>query len=135
MSGGGRIFLYGTLRRGGSRDATRFYDGVEFVAPARVRGVLVDFGEYPGLRLDAAAGWVAGELFDVTPGALAGLDEWEGIDPAAPDAGEYRRVRATVERADGVAEECWIYEARASACAGRPAIPGGDWIAHVGARS
>lgn len=135
MSGGGRIFLYGTLRRGGSRDATRFYDGAKFVGPARVRGALYDFGEYPGLRLAAEAGWVKGELFDVTPDALAGLDAWEGIDPAAPDAGEYRRVRAMVELADGVAGECWIYEARGSVCAGRPVVPGGDWIAHVGARS
>jgi len=38
-----RIFLYGTLRRGGSRDARKFYEGAEFVAPARVRGVLHDF--------------------------------------------------------------------------------------------
>ncbi len=130
VGGRARIFLYGTLRRGGSRDATRFYDGAEFVAPARARGVLYDFGEYPGLRLDAEAGWVTGEIFEVTPEALAGLDEWEGIDPAASDAGEYRRVRAAVVRADGVAEECWVYEAREGACAGRLVIAAGDWIAH-----
>jgi gamma-glutamylcyclotransferase (GGCT)/AIG2-like uncharacterized protein YtfP len=128
VAGRERIFLYGTLRRGGSRDATRFYAGAEFVAPARVRGVLHDFGEYPGLRLDAEAGWVRGEIFEVTPEALAGLDAWEGIDPAAPNAGEYRRVRVCVDREDGASEECWIYEARASVCAGRPVIVGGDWI-------
>lgn len=135
MAGRERIFLYGTLRRGGSRDATRFYVGAEFVAAARVRGVLHDFGEYPGLRLGAEAGWVHGEIFEVTAQALAGLDEWEGIDPAAPDAGEYRRVRASVRREDGGDETCWIYEIAEARCAGRPVIASGDWIAHAaGAR-
>jgi gamma-glutamylcyclotransferase (GGCT)/AIG2-like uncharacterized protein YtfP len=126
-----RIFLYGTLRRGGSRDATRFYAGAEFVAQARVRGVLHDFGEYPGLRLDAEAGWVRGEIFEVTAEALAGLDEWEGIDPAAPDAGEYRRVSASVRREDDGDETCWVYEIAEARCASRPVIASGDWIAHV----
>lgn len=126
-----RIFLYGTLRRGGSRDATRFYTGAEFVAAARVHGVLHDFGEYPGLRLAAEAGWVRGEIFEVTAEALAGLDEWEGIDPAAPDSGEYRRVRAGVRREDGTDEICWIYEIAEACCEGRPVIASGDWIAHA----
>jgi gamma-glutamylcyclotransferase (GGCT)/AIG2-like uncharacterized protein YtfP len=133
--GSAQIFLYGTLRRGGSRDATRFYTGAKFVAAARMRGVLHDFGEYPGLRIDVQAGWVRGEIFEVTPEVLAGLDAWEGIDPAAPDAGEYRRVRVDVEREDGAREECWVYEIALARCAERPAIASGDWIAHTaGAR-
>ena len=121
-SGRERIFLYGTLRRGGSRDVLRHYDGAEF--------------DYPGLRLSDAAGWVAGELFDVTPAALAALDEWEGLGPGDTDLGEYRRVRLTVEREDGAAgtlETCWGYEAVAEKCAGRPVIAGGDWIVHAAA--
>ncbi|MDD5199749.1 MAG: gamma-glutamylcyclotransferase [Terrimicrobiaceae bacterium] len=124
-----RIFLYGTLRRGGSRDALAHYDGAEFVAPARVRGVLHDFVDYPGLLLDPAADWVRGELFDVTPGALAGLDEWEGIDPREPATCGYRRVRVQAHRDDGAMETCWVYEIAADRCAGRPVIASGDWLA------
>lgn len=124
-----RIFLYGTLRRGASRDVLAHYAGTEFVASARVRGTLHDFGDYPGLRLDASAGWVRGEIFDVDAVTLAGLDEWEGIDPAAPTAGEYRRVRVEAERDDGALETCWVYEIMAEKCAGRPVIASGDWLA------
>ena len=124
-----RIFLYGTLRRGGSRDARVFYPGAEFVAPARVRGALFDLGAYPGLKLDSSAGWVRGELFDVTGEALAGLDEWEGLDAADADAGEYRRVRVAATREDGAVEACWVYEIREALCVARPLIASGDWLA------
>lgn len=124
-----RIFLYGTLRRGGSRDARVFYEGAAFVAPARVRGTLFDFGAYPGLRLDPAGDWVRGELFDVTAAALAGLDDWEGIDAADAGAGEYRRVRVDATRDDGAVETCWVYEIRAALSVARPVIASGDWLA------
>lgn len=124
-----RIFLYGTLRRGASRDVLAHYAGVEFVASARVRGVLYDLGDYPGLRLDAAASWVHGEVFAVDGATLAGLDEWEGIDPVAPEAGEYRRVRVAVQRDDGAVESCWAYEIRAARCESAQVIASGDWLA------
>ncbi|HEY8900205.1 MAG TPA: gamma-glutamylcyclotransferase family protein [Chthoniobacterales bacterium] len=123
-----RIFLYGTLRRGGSRDVQVFYPGADFVAPARVRGRLFDLEAYPGLRLDSSGEWVQGELFDVTAAALAGLDEWEGIDLADPEAGEYRRVRVDAMREDGTIERCWVYEVRVEICVGRPVIASGDWL-------
>jgi len=129
-----RIFLYGTLRRGGSRDVLEHFEGAEFVCAARVRGVLHDLHDYPGLRLSEFAGWVTGELFDVTAAALALLDEWEGIDPAAPQAGEYRRIRVSAEREDGAAETCWIYEIAERNSANRPVIASGDWLAHDAAR-
>jgi gamma-glutamylcyclotransferase (GGCT)/AIG2-like uncharacterized protein YtfP len=128
-----RIFLYGTLRRGGTRDVQRFYGGAEFIGAARVRGVLHDFDDYPGLRLSADAGWVHGELFDVTTGTLSKLDEWEGIDSPAPDEGEYRRVRIAADSA-GMPHECWAYEIAAGKAAGRPVIESGDWLAHDATR-
>ncbi len=128
-----RIFLYGTLRRGGSRDILKYYEGAEFAGTARVRGMLHELGEYPGLRLLDGGGWVRGELFDVTPAALARLDEWEGIDASLPEQGEYRRIRMAVERDDGGQDWCWGYEIAPRNCEGRPVIPSGDWIAHAAA--
>jgi gamma-glutamylcyclotransferase (GGCT)/AIG2-like uncharacterized protein YtfP len=129
-----RIFLYGTLRRGGTRDVETFYGGAEFLGAARVRGVLYDLGDYPGLSLSAGDGWVSGEVFDVMPEVLAKLDEWEGIDPESPDDGEYRRVRIAAELAGGGVESCWAYEIDAARCAGRSVISSGDWIAFEAAR-
>lgn len=136
MDGTGRerIFLYGTLRRGGSRDVLEYYGDVKFVGAARVRGVLHDLADYPGLRLSEAAGWVRGELFDVTPAVLAQLDEWEGIDPASPEQGEYRRIRIAVDLDGGGEESCWGYEIAGRKSQGRPVIASGDWIAHAAAR-
>lgn len=129
-----RIFLYGTLRRGGSRDVLQHYGGASFIATAQVRGVLYDLGEYPGLRLDPSAGWIQGELFDIDEAGMAALDDWEGIDPQAPDDGPYRRVRTQVARDDGTTEVCWIYEIADHRCADKPIILSGDWIAHDQAR-
>lgn len=125
-----RIFLYGTLRRGGSRDVLKYYSGASFVVTARVRGVLYDLGEYPGLRLDPSADWIQGEIFDIHAAEMAALDDWEGIDPQAPDDGPYRRVRTEVVREDGSIEMCWIYQIAGQHIAGRPLIPSGDWITH-----
>lgn len=124
-----RIFLYGTLRRGGTRDVELHYGGAEFIGDAKVRGVLHDLTDYPGLRISADDRWVHGELFDVTPETLAHLDEWEGIDPARPEAGEYRRLRVTALR-NGMPDECWVYEIAAEKTAERSIIESGDWIAN-----
>lgn len=124
-----RIFLYGTLRRGASRDVREFYSGVEFVAAGRVRGRIFDFGEYPGFRADSADAWVTGEVFDVTPAALVLLDDWEGIPPGKTVGDRYQRIGAEVELSDGGREACWIYEVSGDYSAGRPIIESGDWLA------
>lgn len=122
-SGGELVFVYGTLRPGASRDAEAFFPGATFLGPARVRGVLYDLGDYPGVHLDDSAGWIVGEIVRVTAEALAGFDAWEGVD-----AGLYRRVPVTVERPDAPPLTTWIYEI-ADACEGRPVISSGDWLA------
>ncbi len=127
--GSERIFVYGTLRRGATRDATKFFEGVVFAATARVRGRLFDFGDYPGLRLDDSADWVIGELIDVDESALVHMDAWEGISPAG--SGEYLRVRAEAERDDGTVDPCWVYEVSAAFAARRAEISSGDWLEHA----
>ena len=129
-----RIFLYGTLRRGGSRDVQQHYEGVQFISVARVRGELYDLADYPGLRLTPDASWVTGELFDVAPATLALLDEWESIDPNEPELGEYRRVDVVAELESGAQASCWVYEIALRRCEGRLLIQSGDWLAHEAAR-
>lgn len=84
------VFVYGTLRSDGTHAGLLAgYDRL----PARVRGVLYDLpAGYPALVPDEQAGWVHGELVQVTePRLLALLDHYEGVGE-----GLYRRVPLVV---------------------------------------
>lgn len=74
------IFVYGTLKRGGSNHrlmAGQRYRGVAVTAP---KYRIIDLGPHPGLIRDDASGLsVRGELWEVDDTALAVLDEFEGI--------------------------------------------------------
>jgi gamma-glutamylcyclotransferase (GGCT)/AIG2-like uncharacterized protein YtfP len=124
---GEALFVYGTLRRGrapaavASRLAGRPRRG-----PARVAGRLLDLGAYPGAVLEAGAGRIEGELVDVEPADWGWLDRYEGHDPGAPEESLFVRVRTEAEWA-GRRQACWIYVYNGPA-AGRPVIPGGDWL-------
>ena len=117
----GLVFVYGTLRRGGS-NAFRM-EGAEFAGMATVRGRLYPISWYPGLVLDAAAGPVTGELFRVGSAQLAALDAFEGE--------EYRRVKAEAFTEDGRSHDAWLWEWILSV-EGRPPLAGGDWLEHCG---
>lgn len=84
------VFVYGTLKRGGSNQ--HYLAGQTLLGPAALRSghALYSLGDYPGLVADPdATGTVTGEIWRVTPAALAGLDELEGIEE-----GLYARVPA-----------------------------------------
>lgn len=74
------LFVYGTLKRGGSNHA--HLAGQKFLGPARTAAgyTLVSLGDYPGLvrSADDRKG-VTGELWSVDDPCLAHLDEFEGI--------------------------------------------------------
>lgn len=98
------LFVYGSLRRGGS--AHRLLDGAESLGEARYQGRLHQLGEYPAAVPSRSPGdRVEGELYRLPPGeveaCLGRLDRYEGP--------EYRRAHVCVKLADGGARECWIY--------------------------
>jgi len=83
-----QVFVYGTLKRGGSNH--HFLEGQRFVTEAQTKPLfaLYDLGGYPGLvRTLEAPESVMGELWEVDELALSRLDVLEGLE-----AGEYRRV-------------------------------------------
>lgn len=97
------VFVYGTLRRGGSNNF-RMADS-HFVAEGKVRGRLYRIDWYPGFVVDENAGPVVGEIFMVSVETMAALDEFEGS--------EYRRVKVAVElvdQGDSFTAETWIWE-------------------------
>jgi gamma-glutamylcyclotransferase (GGCT)/AIG2-like uncharacterized protein YtfP len=108
------LFVYGTLRSGSdNRFARMLAERARSLGPARIEGLLYDFGSYPGAR--RGGGWIHGEIFQLhDPAAILGeLDGYEGSEYA----------RATVA-AKGI--ECWIYW-YVGPEPGR-LIPTGDWF-------
>lgn len=83
-----RVFVYGTLKRGGSNHA--LLAGQQFLGEARtVPGyTLHSLGDYPGMVRSADASHdVTGELWLVDDACLQQLDKLEGVDE-----GLYERV-------------------------------------------
>lgn len=118
-----QIFVYGTLRRGGS-NAHRLANA-RFVSPANVRGWLYEISWYPGAVLDPSGGIIHGELWEIPPEILPDLDAFEGD--------EYRRIRAdvTLPSASPPTASAWIWE-WTKPTDPLPRILSGDWLAADG---
>lgn len=124
------VFVYGTLKRGGSNHA--LLAGQTLAGPARLAAghALYSLGEYPGLVADPASrDRVTGEIWAVDAAALARLDELEGLAE-----GLYARVPAVLDEwpdaltADArfAAVEVYVY---LRDIAGRPRL-GDTWPVH-----
>jgi gamma-glutamylcyclotransferase (GGCT)/AIG2-like uncharacterized protein YtfP len=123
-----RVFVYGTLRRGGS-NAHRMA-GAKFLGSGAVRGRLYRVSWYPGVVLDAAGdGSVRGDLWEIPAEILPALDAFEGVPPGETEGAEYRRVRVIVEASasEGPAREAWMWE-WIGGVEGLEEMPGGDWL-------
>ena len=115
-----RIFVYGTLKRGGGNHA--YLAGQQFLGPARTPPgfTLFSLGDYPGMvrAPDDTAG-VAGELWAVDVGCLLRLDELEGV---AEKLYERVAIRLAPPFADETAETyLYLHD-----LTGRPKI-GSEW--------
>jgi gamma-glutamylcyclotransferase (GGCT)/AIG2-like uncharacterized protein YtfP len=132
---GGRLFVYGSLRRGGANDIAGLAPAARLLSSARVRGRLYDLGAYPALVLDPGAAWVTGEVYAVPRRAWPALDGLEELVTPTRPGGQYFRVDAL---ARGPREEtlaCQVYVANPGALVLSARIPGGDWLAHAGANA
>lgn len=119
------VFVYGTLRRGGSNHFRM--DGAGFIAAGRVRGKIYRIDWYPGLVLDEEDGTVVGEVYAVGTAQLRALDEFEGLSAGEIEGSEYRRVRTCFTSDDGHETSAWVWEwlgpVQESA-----RIASGDWL-------
>lgn len=113
------LFVYGTLKRGGSNHA--FLAGQRFVGAAATEPGyrLFDLGSYPGLVEAPDGEAVQGELWEVSPDCLHRLDELEGTAE-----GVYRRAPARLATPHAaLGAETYLY---AKEVRGRPAC-GPSW--------
>lgn len=129
-------FVYGTLRSGEVNDIARAAARHGIAAPrlvgrGSVRGTLYDFGSYPGLLLEACGAEVVGDVYQIEPELVPVLDEIEKIYPGQDSLFIRQQAHVDViEQGRTQVLECLFYPVTASATAGRPVIPGGDWVAH-----
>lgn len=122
------VFVYGTLRQGGSNDITRLLPAPRFVGPAQIQGTLYHLGAYPGLVLgDGKA--VVGEVYAIEPGLESRLDGIEEIHGRPDDEYFKREVRLLV---NGVPMDCLVYEINPDRLAAAPRIDSGDWMRQAG---
>lgn len=129
------VFVYGTLRRGGSNDITRLSPAPVWVGTACLRGALYSLGSYPGMRLDGHDEQdppVVGEVYAVTPALERQLDLIEGLDPdgAATDADEYAKRDVVVE-VEGRPLACFMYVIHPRYAAPDARLLHGDWFQAV----
>lgn len=118
------VFVYGTLRRGGSNHFRMA--GADFIIPGTVRGRMYRFDWYPGLVVDATAGEIMGEVYAVGADQLAALDEFEGISATEIEGSEYRRVRVQVNSSNGPVI-AWFWE-WLGAVDEKQRVAHGDWL-------
>ncbi|MEM1251601.1 MAG: gamma-glutamylcyclotransferase family protein [Cyanobacteria bacterium P01_H01_bin.21] len=104
------VFVYGTLKPGGTYHQQFCLPYLRKAQPAQVRGLLYDLPNlgYPAMTL--GDGWVKGYLFTLDEAAMPGLDHLEGYNPKANDNQEYARQWATVFDLIGQPiGEAWLY--------------------------
>ena len=119
-----RVFVYGTLRKGGSNDF-RMAE-CRFLGPGMVRGQIYRIDWYPGL-VPGDVGDVAGEIYEVESGAMRALDEFEGLPEGKMEGGGYRRVKAMVYPESGEPLEAWIWQ-WIGGIEGCTRLESGDWL-------
>jgi len=120
------VFVYGTLRRGGSNDINRLVPAPRYVGMGEVRGRLYHIDWYPGLTLGGEeAVTVVGEVYEISLELESVLDGIEQIVPGADS--EYFKRELPVE-VQGRALQCLVYEINPERVRGRHEIGHGDWI-------
>lgn len=119
------VFVYGTLRRGGSNHFRMA--GAEFIAAGTITGRMYRIDWYPGLVLDDAGDEIHGEVYSVTPEQLSTLDIFEGLSAGEIEGSEYRRVQTTVVQQDSQTLTAWVWEWLGFTDEGQR-LADGDWL-------
>ena len=130
------VFVYGTLRAGEINDigraaANHRIEAQRLIGSTTVRGRLHDFGAYPGLVLDASAGPVLGDVYEVDDALVPVLDEIEAVYPGVDGLFKSHEMAVAV---GGCHMPCLFYPVEAESVEGLPRIENGDWVEYRLAR-
>lgn len=72
-----RIFVYGTLKRGGGNWRYHLKGKAKFITEAQIHGTMYHLGGFPAISLHGD-GNIHGEIFEVDDDTLASCDRLEG---------------------------------------------------------
>ena len=102
------VFVYGTLRQGHGRENLMITGRKKPSIKGKIRGDLVDLGEYPGLK--DGDGEVVGELhsYDDVTSVLNRLDQIEGFYRHNSQKNLFERILCDVETTNG-SVQAWTY--------------------------
>ena len=125
-----RVFVYGTLLRGGANH-TRFCNDALAIEPASTQGRLYDLPAGFPAMVEATDGTVYGEAiaFPDIDAALTRLDFLEGYRPERPEHSLYlRRVQPVMllNSGDMVLAYCYVW--RNALPPGATHLPSGKWL-------
>ena len=123
------VFVYGTLRRGGSNDIALRHPEARYVASAEIPATLYDLGAYPGAVLHGSDSdvnrMVRGEIYGITESIERALDILEEV--VEDGSGEYLKRCVDVGTGANV-HSCLVYEINSSRIGGNAVIASGDWF-------
>ena len=131
-----QIFVYGSLRSGFNAPAFEYISRYfQLIAPAKVRGLLYDMGEYPAAVATHEDHFLLGELYCIKQEeefgwALDQLDEYEGINESPEDSPvSFKRelVEVITEGGNSIA---WIYWFNGQ-IVDKPLIASGDVLEYL----
>lgn len=108
------LFVYSSLRRGFQQSShdylSRYFT---FVADAKVKATLSDFGDKPVATPTTEERFIVGELYklnvDNASFVFGQLDDYEGLNPEEGQTALFRREIADVFADNGLVAQAWVY--------------------------
>jgi gamma-glutamylcyclotransferase (GGCT)/AIG2-like uncharacterized protein YtfP len=103
------LFVYGTLLQPGNELAAYLNKHCIYLKPAKIKGLLYDIDEYPGLTLESDNPyWIYGKLYHIDEKALKLIDSYEGYGDKEEQPNLFKREKHTTSTVDGEID-AWVY--------------------------
>ncbi|MET3980340.1 gamma-glutamylcyclotransferase (GGCT)/AIG2-like uncharacterized protein YtfP [Mucilaginibacter sp. UYP25] len=126
------LFVYGTLLQPGNPFANYLKQNCKYASMGKIKGVLYDTGEYPGLIIGAEAqSFVHGSIYKLhhPERNLKVIDDYEGVGPGQEQPNLYIRKIQSIETQNG-AVDAWVYLYNLSVN-GLPIIAPGNYTEYI----
>ena len=102
------LFVYGSLKKGGSNHS--LLEGCKLAGTGTIMANLYDLGiDYPGAIEEGTRDKTFGELYEIHPGTLDELDEFEGFYEDAPEDSIFIRKEVDVTLKDRSIQKAQVY--------------------------
>jgi gamma-glutamylcyclotransferase (GGCT)/AIG2-like uncharacterized protein YtfP len=100
------LFVYGTLQK--NFPEHQLLKNSKFISKASIQASLYDLGtEFPAAVRDGSREKTFGEIYDVSPGLISDIDEYEGFDGSEDSL--YIRMEVEAILLDRKAQKVWAY--------------------------